>query len=304
MSRFLTRIINDPPGKRPEQESPRLIEAKLQDTLDSVTIANESIVDTKAIVTESTIDKKKHLLSTKSIVDKESRVDRVSTVRGFTRVPNELLDNVLRTLSPIEQVLLMRLFRLSHGFKSETCCVGYGTLAKACNISSRQAQRSIEKLVELSWIERVGVEQGGSTKRERGSIYKLNLPAGTLDTVSTVDKQSTVDTVSTNKEHSYKETHNTENVSVGSGFTLTECRRYADSLRTDGITNPGGYATKIHRSGEADDLIAAFLNPVSNEAKLDASQCPDCNGTGYYYPQGKDKGVAKCKHQRLVQTET
>jgi hypothetical protein len=27
--------------------------------------------------------------------------------------------------------------------------------------------------------------------------------------------------------------------------------------------------------------------------------CPDCAGTGFWYPQGPDKGVAKCKHQKL-----
>lgn len=34
--------------------------------------------------------------------------------------------------------------------------------------------------------------------------------------------------------------------------------------------------------------------------KLDASQCPDCFGTGMWYPGGYDKGVAKCKHEKLT----
>jgi hypothetical protein len=46
---------------------------------------------------------------------------------------------------------------------------------------------------------------------------------------------------------------------VGSKFTLEECRRFAESLRAEGIQNPGGYATIIHRSGEADDRVEAFL---------------------------------------------
>jgi hypothetical protein len=33
--------------------------------------------------------------------------------------------------------------------------------------------------------------------------------------------------------------------------------------------------------------------------KLDASKCPDCFGTGMYYPDGFDKGVARCTHERL-----
>jgi len=33
--------------------------------------------------------------------------------------------------------------------------------------------------------------------------------------------------------------------------------------------------------------------------KVDTSKCPDCFGTGMYYPGGFDKGVARCPHSRL-----
>ncbi|MFL6285764.1 MAG: hypothetical protein ACJ74Q_21710 [Pyrinomonadaceae bacterium] len=35
--------------------------------------------------------------------------------------------------------------------------------------------------------------------------------------------------------------------------------------------------------------------------KIDASQCPDCFGTGMYYPEGFDKGVARCSHSKLTE---
>lgn len=38
----------------------------------------------------------------------------------------------------------------------------------------------------------------------------------------------------------------------------------------------------------------------SAAAKVDASTCPDCFGTGMYYPQGFDKGVARCAHLKLT----
>ena len=34
--------------------------------------------------------------------------------------------------------------------------------------------------------------------------------------------------------------------------------------------------------------------------KVDASKCPDCFGTGMYYPEGFDKGVARCPHSKLL----
>ena len=36
---------------------------------------------------------------------------------------------------------------------------------------------------------------------------------------------------------------------------------------------------------------------------LDASQCPDCFGTGMFYPEGFDKGVARCRHARLMESK-
>ncbi len=38
---------------------------------------------------------------------------------------------------------------------------------------------------------------------------------------------------------------------------------------------------------------------IKETIKGDFTSCPDCFGTGFYYPQGTDKGVAKCKHEKL-----
>jgi hypothetical protein len=33
-------------------------------------------------------------------------------------------------------------------------------------------------------------------------------------------------------------------------------------------------------------------------------RCPDCAGTNFWYPEGTDKGVAKCRHTKLINTQT
>jgi hypothetical protein len=33
---------------------------------------------------------------------------------------------------------------------------------------------------------------------------------------------------------------------------------------------------------------------------IDSSQCPDCGGSGWWYPEGPEKGVAKCKHSKMT----
>lgn len=92
---------------------------------------------------------------------------------------------------------------------------------------------------------------------------------------------------------------------VCSKFSLEECRKYVEYLHTSrqGINNPGGYATKVYRNGEADEQIATFLTLPDTSAKINASQCPDCGGTGFWYPQGREQGVAKCRHEKLREGE-
>jgi hypothetical protein len=45
---------------------------------------------------------------------------------------------------------------------------------------------------------------------------------------------------------------------------------------------------------------AAEQKGATQTAKIDASNCPDCFGTGMYYPDGLEKGVARCTHSKLT----
>ena len=163
----------------------------------------------------------------------------------FTRIPNGVLDRVLPTLSPYDQLVLLRLYRLSRGFGKEECTVGYQTLAVACNMSARQAQISVERLILAGWIERAGVEQGGQSRQGRGSVYRVNLPAAATKERGAI-AQGSIASGSTNKDKDINE--------------------------------------RIKRGASARYY----------------SNCPDCEGRGYWWPEGFEKGVAKCKHKRLV----
>jgi hypothetical protein len=39
-------------------------------------------------------------------------------------------------------------------------------------------------------------------------------------------------------------------------------------------------------------------------AAVDKKKCPDCGGSGYFYPEGYDKGVARCDHKKLQEDVT
>jgi len=40
-------------------------------------------------------------------------------------------------------------------------------------------------------------------------------------------------------------------------------------------------------------------NKKGAHARKDYSNCPDCSGTGMWYPDGYEKGVSRCRHEKL-----
>ncbi len=219
-------------------------------------------------------------------------------VSGYLKLGNQIVDHLLPQLEPYEQLAYLQLYRLSHGNGKPFCLVSMPKLAKRTKVSERSLWRAVAGLEDKGLVRKTATTHGKA--REQGITYWVATPASPAREVSH-DPAAGHDREAHNKRNTLKDTHTTTSgVRVGSRFALAECRRYADSLRKDGITNPGGYATRIHRSGEADELIATFLEPVESAKQVDASSCPDCHGTGFYEPGGAGKGVAKCRHERLA----
>lgn len=85
---------------------------------------------------------------------------------------------------------------------------------------------------------------------------------------------------------------------VGSKFSLKKILAYVAHLQTNGhqVRSPNGLAMKLYNSGESDPLIEAWLEP---KPPPDLSGCPDCAGSGHYYPDGYAKGVRRCTHEKM-----
>lgn len=305
-----------------EQEQERTQEAAISaPTIVQNTIPNPTILDNTiplpTIARRSIVKKPK--ASTTISPDTIVRDVVVDTSKGYFQYLNDLSDRVIPELKlkPFEQVVLNRLYRLSRGWKSEECTVGLGALAKQCVMSRTSVQKSIGILVEKGLIEDLGEDKKGGKEGKRyrvlpgTTISPRTIPKGTIvkdeKTIvpNTTEVRGTIPSTTTNKNNKdLINTHsNIDGVRVGSKFTIEECRRYAEHLRSSGqgINNPGGYATTINRTGEADMLIESFLHPEAVEPSLDldTSKCPDCKGTGFYYPNGTEGGVARCKHEQL-----
>jgi len=291
------------------------------DTIANASIPNNAIVNTTiprpGIVRNTRVKSTKPLstLTTNSIAQ-EVRVD---SSKGYFQYLNDLSDRVIPELKlkPYEQVVLNRLYRLSRGWKSEECAVGLGSLAKQCVMSRTSVQKSIGILVEKRLVEDLGEDKKGGKEGKRYRVLPgITIPPRTIPQGTIVEDDKTIvpdttvvrgtippdTTIKDNKN--LKHTHtDTEGVCVCSQFTIEECRRYAEHLHSteQGINNPGGYATTIHRTGEADGLIESFIQQEVSDlsSNVDISQCPDCKGTGFYYPKGIKGGVARCKHKGL-----
>jgi hypothetical protein len=308
-------------------------ETILDSTSSPQTIPQQTIVP-ESLPSQKSVSRK--------VDDKRRGVD---AAKGYYPVFNDISDRLIPELQldPYEQAVLHRLYRLSRGWKKEECEVGLGTLAKQCVMSRSQVQRSIAKLIEKGLIENLGsVRKGGKEGNcyrvlagvpvEIGRTAQQKTRVGETIVSETIPEQPILlETIvtqeptrvgggtevsqgivseGTNKNTNKDLKNNTytrARVRTGSKFTIEECRKYAEHLRStgQGINNPGGYATTIHRTGEADSLIESFLHPEPAviASGLDVSRCPDCRGTGFYYPRGVEAGVARCKHEQLKEGE-
>lgn len=154
-----------------------------------------------------------------------------------TRVPNELLDSVLRELLPSDQLILLRLYRLTWGHHKDSITVSYDTLGTACNLSRRAAIDSVKRLEREGLIERTGIENKTKGNINRGVTIRMLIPSATIA--------------------------------------------------------PGAKTAHIKEK-------ALKENSKREEASPDYKNCPDCSGSGFFYPEGIEKGVKKCSHERLI----
>lgn len=235
MSRF-ARLVNakfgDDKPKEQSTESNLAPEPILATVALETTVAPEPTVATETTVApESPVARETRVVPAAPVVSEPSALYPHATVapeatvapdntvafnapvvKGYSSFTNDLLDRVLRTLDTYEQVVLLRLCRLSWGYGVETCRVGYDGLQKACNLKKRKLQETISKLESIGYIKRLSLEQGGSERSERGTTYQILLtpPTGvrraTVAPKVTVASGATVAHSATNKDKYLKET--------------------------------------------------------------------------------------------------
>jgi hypothetical protein len=252
--------------------------------------------------------------------------------RGFTSIPNYIFG---MPISSNAKLIYMAL--LSYAWNNRSCYPGLAKLCSDVSLSDKPVTKAIEELTQAALLEvrrrgqgktniyiikdfnsiipapdssgsRIGDSPNQESenlrfKNRKNSESKIGDSPALKSEILRIPieekytEEKDLDNTPTQKERA----QNARGVGVGSKFSLEECQKYAAHLHAtgQGITNPGGYATTIYRTGEADTLIEKFFNPLALPPPINASQCPDCKGAGWWYPKGEDNGVAKCKHERL-----
>jgi hypothetical protein len=241
-----------------------------------------------------------------------SLMSSLPDTNGFTKLHHQIVDHLYCQLSAKEQVVHLQLYRLSWGRGQPKCFMNLPKLARRSNLSERSVGEAVGLLESKGLIHKAAVVTGKG--KEQGIEYwvtpapslaknaSLAIPASLATAASLAKSEPDIE----DKEERHEEhTHKEERVGVSSKFTLEECRQYAQHLQQtgQGITNPGGYATTIHRSGEADDSIVEFLK--SQQRRIEASLCPDCDGQGFKLVQRDGReGAVRCQHERLKQEKS
>ena len=247
--------------------------------------------------------------------------DLIDIGRGYFPVYNDVTDKLIRELKldVYEQSVLLKMYRESRGWRSDECEISHAEIVRSCNISKSQSQRTLAKLSSRGLIVNLGRSKSGPERNrfrvlpgvpvippKNISREDISREGADMPPENMVPGQD-ISSGNTNKNNNKESlnTHTQADVWVGSRFSLEECRRFAEHLQQtgQGINNPGGYATAIFRSGEVDTQIEAFLSPPAASVPLKADGCPDCGGSGYYYPEGVEKGVKICKHEKLKGAE-
>jgi hypothetical protein len=259
---------------------------------------------------------------------------RVIPTSNFYRKANEVVDQLDRELSPAESKIFDHLIRLSVGFNKDWCQVRISTLQQRTGYRSDKTVRAaINGLVVKGRIARrthhnnplgdeyqirvysgTAVPQYRSTAVENTAVLESKITghlntdlkdkrfdddaalAGLLSTLKDAVKQVTGKDVSAGDYERWRE--------LGE-ILVTELKIAA--ARTTVSSVPAFLAEHLRRrlwkidkkqaQAEGKELPDASAIAMPNDQ---TDKCPDCGGTGWWYPEGPERGVAKCKHERLT----
>ena len=255
--------------------------------------------------------------------------------REFYKKSNTYADRVERTLTPAESKVLEQLLRFSVGFNRGTCQVRISVLMERTGYTSDKTVRSAIRGLELKGC----VERLSSRNSPLGDEYRILPYSGNtgvpeyrsteventavLESKVTGELKTNIKTRSFDDDEAYAALTARFEGAVreltGKGSTPSDADRWGElgellvaelqiaAARAGSVSNVPAFLTEHLRRrlwkkdkaqlAREEVLLADDQHPVP---KLDVAKCPDCFGAGMYYPEGFERGVAKCRHENLT----
>lgn len=251
----------------------------------------------------------------------------------FYRKPNEASDALDRYLSAAESKVFDQLYRLIHGFNMPERQIRIEVLRQRTGYNSDKTIRTALAGLEAKGI----ISRSGHRNSPGGEVYRIlsysgtgvpeyrgtaveNTPVleskitGQLNT-SLKDKINDDEAFAelltllkqANREVTGRETSASESGRWRELAELLVTELKIAAGRTGSVSSVPAFLTEHLRrrlwKKDKRQVEAEASEGREEPPKVDASKCPDCFGTGMYYPEGFDKGVARCGHERLGETD-
>jgi hypothetical protein len=254
---------------------------------------------------------------------------------SFYRKPNEASDALDRQLSAAESKVFDQLYRLIQGFNLAERQIRIEVLRQRTGYNSDKTIRSA-----LAGLEAKGViARSGHRNSPGGEVFRILSYSGTpvLQYRSTPVKSTPVleskftgvlntdlkDNLNDDDEAYASLLSNLRGAVkelTGRDSPPTDAERWGELAqllvtelkiaagRTDAVSSVPAFLTEHLRrrlwKREKREVEAEGVGKSEEQrASVDGSGCPDCFGTGMWYPEGFDKGVARCTHEKLTPTE-
>jgi hypothetical protein len=252
----------------------------------------------------------------------------------FYKKANAVADQIDRTLTPSESKVFEQLIRLSVGFNKEVCRVRVSVLMERTGYNSdktvRAALRGLElkgRIARLSarnsplgdeykilaYSGNTGVPEYRSTAAENTAVLGSKV-TGQLNTSikdQNIDDEAFAELVATFGQ--------TTLALTGKWPTAAEAEKWRELAevltaelriaagRTTISSVPAFMAEHLRRrlwkmdkrQAQAEGRELPDQTAVGSSSVPSGQICPDCSNSGWWYPDGPDKGVAKCKHTKL-----
>ncbi len=249
----------------------------------------------------------------------------------YYKKANEVADHIDRTLTPAESKVFEQLIRLSIGFNKEVCRVRVSVLMERTGYNSDKTVRAalrglefkgrIERLSTrnsplgdeykiLAYSGKTGVPEYRSTAAENTAVLGSKV-TGQLNTV--IKDQNIDDEAFAELAEAFRQTTTELTGKPPTAAESAKWKELAEVLiaelriaagRTTVSSVPSFLAEHLRRRLWKLDKKQAQAEgrelPDQTPAAVQNSpvDCPDCKGTGWWYPNGPEKGVAKCKHEK------